>query len=274
MRGLCQARAVHVLDRLLWLVVRLLPAVPLAPWLRDAPLDRRGGPIGAAWPARQAAELGRPLVVDPDLPLIDLSKVAHIDADALPPMVRAYYAHSGRFRLSVVPRWLGPLWLGVWAYNLLYPRRWGQLELPLRGRVDFDDALSTTGAEHAGPCLVRCYRGSERTLYVSHFDLVDVDGKTQLRITFPVPGGAWVVLLRLAEVPRGLLLTELGEPSEPLGLYFVPAEGRPRYARGLIEEIAVLAVDGRLAVEHTFDLLGVRILTLHYTVEPCEGSST
>ena len=266
--------AVHVLDRLLWWGARLFPAAPAAAWLDAVP--RGKGPIGPSWPARHAAERGLALVPAPDGGLVpDLGALSHVGP--VHPRIRAFYEHTARFALSIDVRWRGPLHLAAAVWAAGWGRRWGQLELPAASDVALTNEVFALqdGDRAEGTLWLRCYAGTDRALYVSRYDVVAIDGSTEpvVRITFPVPGGAWVVVFRAeAWGEGGLLLTEEGGEPGGAGLYLVPDGGPARYVRALREAIAVSATAAGVDAVHTFDLWGVRILELRYGIPLAEGA--
>lgn len=264
-----------LLDRLLWTLVGLLPAAPPADWLR-VPTDPEGagtGTIGADWPARRAAAIGASFRVDPDGGLLpDVSSLT--GAERLHPLVREFYTHTARFSMAVEPRWwpgtslAGRLW-GRW-----FARRWGQLELPLSAGEALTNEIWMSGEPDPCRWWVRCYPDA-RVLYVSRYALLSIAGEPDVvHITFPVPGGAWIVVFRAVVDGEALVLTEQGGRAGGPGFYLVPAGGAPVYFRPFREEIRVApTADGCLAV-HRFWFLGLPFLTLSYEIPLSEARGT
>ena len=252
----------HVLDRFLWICARLFPAVEDADWLASVP--RGTGTIGRSWPERHAAERGLALRSDPEGGLIpDLSALTHLSGTD--DRIRQFYEQTARFELSIDVRWRGPVRFGAWLWARLYGRRWGQLELPTVSDVQLTNEVFALGED--GTLWLRRYAGTDRALYISRYDVVRLTPSSDavVRISFPVPGGAWAVVFRAESMDGGgLLLTEVGGESGGAGLYLVPSEGPARYVRALREAIAVVPTTEGVDAVHTFDLWGVRILELHY----------
>jgi hypothetical protein len=254
---------------LLWTAARCLPAAPAAEWL-DVPTG--DGPIGADWPARWCAAVGAPLHADPNGGLLpDLAPLP--GADALDVAVRDFYLHTARFSLRLRARWTPGAAAVRWLWARLYARRWRQFDLPRHSDEPLSNEILVSGAPDACQWWVRRYP-DERVLYVSRYEWVPVDGAPHVRITFPVPGGAWVVLFRPEIRGSGLVLTESGgRPGGP-GLYLVPRGGVPRYVALLREEIAVTSADGGAFATHQFRLLGWTFLTLAYDLELSAATGT
>ena len=252
-----------MLDRLLWAVVGWLPAAPWADWLAVPVGDDR---IGPGWPARRATALGTTLRADPDGGL--LPEVSALPgADRIHPRVLDFYAHTARYALEVEPRWWPGLRIAGRIWARLFARRWGQLELPMAAGEPLSNEIFVSGAPDPCRWWVRRYADG-RTLYVSHYQIVDVDSEPEacVRIAFPVPGGAWVVLFRVACDGDALVLTEAGGRAGGPGLYLVRADGRAFYVRAFREEIRVAPDgDGSRAV-HRFWLFGLPFLSLGYVL--------
>jgi len=252
-----------LLDRLLWLGTRLLPAVE-APWL-DVPVG--DGYVGADWPRRHARATGGSLQRLPDGGLLpSMSKQVGDDLDALPDTVRHFYEHTGRYDLGLhvdVRLWLRP---GLWAWSWLWGRRWGQFDLPARSERDLHLTNEIYGLEDGATYWVRRYEGTDRALYVSRYDVVGVGDQTFVRIGFPVPGGAWLVMFAVEMDGETLVLHNRGGSVGGRGLYLVPPEGQPRYLRHLREEIRVSAVGTGIDAVHRFWLFGLPFLRLSYPI--------
>jgi hypothetical protein len=255
------------MDAVLWGLSRLFPAAPPTPWL-DVPTG--DGAIGPDWPARWTGGLGASFQREPDGGLLpDMSVIR--GAEALHPLVRAFYEHTGRFSLAVQPGWGPGMRLGGWLWAVLFARRWGQLELPTVAEP-LSNEIYASGAPDVCRWWVRQY-ADRRVLYVSRYELVSVVGEPDVcaRITFPVPGGAWVVLFRIVVDGDALVLTEDGgRPGGP-GCYLLRT-GRPaRYVRANREEIRVSPTDDGCRAVHRLWFLGIPFLTLSYELPLSEA---
>jgi hypothetical protein len=193
------------------------------------------------------------------------------DPGRVHPHVREFYEHTARFELGVTPRWSAPFRLAARLFVAAYAGRWGQLELPAGPAPLSNEILALGDHGRDGTLWVRRYEEGDRTLYVSRYDVVGVHGEPHVRISFPVPGGAWVVLFRVVQRGGGILLTEDGGP--PAGLYLLPADGPARYVAWLREEIEVVPTDRGAWAEHRFRWWGLRFLTLGYAL-PEASSAT
>ncbi len=256
-----------ILDGLLWIVARAFPKVAHRPWL-DVPTGE--GPIGPEWPRRWAAARGSTLARDPEGGLIrDLSSLAR--AERIDPRIRTFYEHTARYPMRVEPRWrAGFGWAGR-AWVSVFARRWGQFNLPTSADAPLSNEIYASGPPDPCQWWVRRYP-DDRALYVSRYDVVSVDGEPDpcVRITFPVPGGAWVVLFRVALDGSTLVLTEDGGMSGGPGLYLVPRGGTARYVASFREEIRVLTTETGCRAEHRMWFFGLRVVTLAYDL----GSGT
>ncbi|HHO49309.1 MAG TPA: hypothetical protein ENK18_00160 [Deltaproteobacteria bacterium] len=254
----------------MWWWIERLPIVD-APFLADLP--RAGpAPIGAGWVARGASGPPRRLPEGGLLPELSTRGPA---LAALDPELRALYEDTARFSVPVRPRWAILARWGRIAWVWGFARRWGQLELPTRA----DPALSNEIYEVDGARVwVRRYldpagQPTERVLYVARFDSVTVPLEPDpcVRIALPVAGGLWVAIFRAQRSRGRLVLTEAGGSPGGPGLYLVPDGGAPRYLRAFREELELSVVEGGLAAEHRFSLLGWRLLTLSYAIRGPES---
>lgn len=266
-------------DRLLWWAARLFPrAHPTEsrpPVLEGVPLGG-AAPIGPDWPIDYARRQGTTATRAPDGGLLPgLTALRSIDLRDVPEVVQQFYLHTARFSLALQPRWrwglrgLGGLWARGWA------RRWGQLELPTAAAPLTNELWDAGGL---GTLWVRRYceldgTPTSRALYVSRYDVVEGPTEPLVRIAFPVPGGAWVVLFRVTETPGGLVLTERGGRAGGAGFYLVPDRGAARYVAALREEITVVEAPEGARAEHTFRWWGLHFLTLAYELPSSEAGS-
>lgn len=246
----------HPLDRVFWALARLFPAAP-ADGL-DGP--RGEGRIGPEWVARQPG--GRRL---PDGGLVPDPGVLGHGSLAAP--IAAFYARTAALHLRMTCRWNPVFRPPARVFEALYPARWGQLEIPPSDAVQLTNEVWTWGDGER--VWVRRYAGTDRAFFVIQYDVVELAGVRYIRLTFPVPGGAWAVLLRLVRDGERLILTEAGGAPGGAGLYLLPTGGIPRYVRALREEITLSSVGGEMHAVHTFDWWGIRFLTLTYV-----GAST
>lgn len=254
----------HLLDRVFWALARLFPAAP-----SDAPSDMLGGPrgvgrIGAGWVERQPG--GRRL---PDGGLVpDPAALGHGE---LPEPIARFYARTTSLDLRMTCRWNPAFRPAARLWEALYPARWAQLELPAFADTSLTNEVWTWG--EGSRVWIRRYAGTDRVFFLIQYDVVAVQGAPHIRLTFPVPGGAWAVVLRIERHGDRLVLTEAGGAPGGPGLYLLPTGGTPRYVRALREEITLSAVGGALHAVHTFDWWGIRFLTLTYDA-PTSGTGS
>ncbi|MEZ4241484.1 MAG: hypothetical protein R3F59_36110 [Myxococcota bacterium] len=249
----------------MWWLLRALPAVD-ADWLR---VPTSSGPVGPDWPAAWTAALGAPLAPDPDGGLIpDLTA---LERDDVHPAVRTFYEHTARADLTLQVRWtFGLRWFGA-LWSRLVAGRWGQFDLPTGDDVHLTNEILRSGPPDPCQWWVRRYAGTARALYVSRYEVVRIPSEPApvVRITFPVPGGAWVVVFRVHVDGDVFVLTEDGgRPGGP-GLYLVPAGGGPaRYVRPMREEIRVWPEGTGCQALHRMWFAGLPLLTLRYGLDP------
>ena len=156
-------------------------------WLqREA--DRHGGRVGPA---------GGGLL--PSMAALDRPRFT---AAALHPAVREFYEDTAAWRINVWSQWTSVAWPGGWLVSALFARRLGQLSLPLRP-MDVAHGMSSevvpvVGAdgEVVGTSWHRTLRSTGDTVYAGWYGAAALPDGLAVRVSFPLPDGRLVVLLR------------------------------------------------------------------------------
>jgi hypothetical protein len=256
--------------------------LPLGHWL-DGPSGDRDE-IGEAWVAREAARhRGRVVDAGPDaglLPSMALLDGPGFDASALHPLVLDFYQRTARWRLELWSQWSAPARLGGRAVSALFARRLDQLSLPLRP-LDLAHGMSSevrpvVGADGAtvGASWRRRLRATGATVYSGWYGTARLPGspRPSVRVSFPLPDGRLVVLLRPAVTARGgLLLTSGPGRWGQDGAYLVvqPAGRAAGWARRIpVHERFHVHVDDEGVLRTDHDLRLGAVLRLHYRLDP------
>jgi hypothetical protein len=204
------------------------------------------------------------------------------DVTRVHPRVRHFYEHTARYRMDVWAEAAFPANIALWLLVTTISRKVNQLNFPLR-------LLETARGMDSEIVLLRDELGSVRyagwyrklvdtgrAIYTGFYMVTrtPIADRAAVKVVFPMPHGNATVILR----PR------LGENSEfelssagrcfgDVGFYRVDRrpDGRLRvwHIRSLKEHFRVY-VDAAdtLRCDHQVHFLGLRVLRLHYRIEP------
>lgn len=254
------------------------------PWLQGpaGDVDR----VGDAWLAGEARRLGAQVGVaaDGSRPGL-LGSMGALDragsggtgfaAAALTGPVRDFYEHTSGWRLDAWVGWSPWAWPFGWAVAALFARRLDQLALPMRS-LDLARGMSSSvtplvrDGSQVGALWLRRLRATGNIVFSGLYGVVRLPGSGEpaVRVTFPLPRGRLVVLLRpTATAHGGLRLTSgAGRWGEP-GAYLVVDGTRGARARRIpVHEEFHVFVDeeGVLRTDHHLALGLLPVLRLHY----------
>jgi hypothetical protein len=253
--------------------------VPASELRYVVPFEARTRYVGADY-VEQLAELrGGTYVRNPPdvgiLASLDALDGPDFDAALVHPLIREFYEHTSRFKLSIVPEWRA--WMKP-AYELF--RRYvaeplGQAAIPSnieeaqRGLVSTIDTISLDG-EIDIRGWIRTFADSGKPIYVGIYTSFRHEGRGYVSVGFPIPSSNFTATLEPRNVGGdGLLLTSRSALAFP-GHYLsaVTPEGEFTVLKLLYfhERIHVHVDAGELKTEHSFSLAGQRFLTLHYEI--------
>jgi hypothetical protein len=201
------------------------------------------------------------------------------DAGRVHPLIREFYEHTSRFRLSIVPEWRRWMRPGYEIFKRLVAQPLGQAAIPSnieeaqRGMVSTIDTIDLDGDEEIDiRGWIRTFADSGKPIYVGIYTSFRHEDRGYVSVGFPIPSANFTATL----LPRNagaddLLLTSRADLPFP-GHYLssVDSERDALTVLKLLyfqEEIFVHVADGELKTEHSFYLAGQRFLTLHYEIE-------
>jgi hypothetical protein len=201
------------------------------------------------------------------------------DAGRVHPLIREFYEHTSRFRLSIVPEWRRWMKPGYELFKRLVAQPLGQAAIPSnieeaqRGMVSTIDTIALDGDEEIDiRGWIRTFADSGRPIYVGIYTSFRDDDRGYVSVGFPIPSANFTATL----LPRNagehdLVLTSRTELAYP-GHYLssVDSERDALTVLKLLyfgERIFVYLADGELKTDHSFYLAGQRFLTLHYEIE-------
>jgi hypothetical protein len=201
------------------------------------------------------------------------------DAGRVHPLIREFYEHTSRFRLSIVPEWRRWMKPGYEVFKRTVAEPLGQAAIPSnieeaqRGMISTIDTIDLDDDEEIDiRGWIRTFADSGKPIYVGIYTTFRHEGRGYVSVGFPIPSANFTATLE----PRNageheLLLTSRSELAFP-GHYLssVDSERDALTVLKLLsfhEEIHVYVAEGRLRTDHSFSLAGQRFLTLRYEIE-------
>jgi hypothetical protein len=195
------------------------------------------------------------------------------------PLIREFYEHTSRFRLSIIPEWRRWMKPGYAIFKLVIAQPLGQAAIPSnieeaqRGMVSTIDTIAAPGnGEIDIRGWVRTFADSGKPIYVGIYTSFRHDGRGYVSVGFPIPSANFTAtLLPHNTGEHDLLLTSQTQLAYPG--HYLSSIDRERDALTVLkllyfqEQIFVYVADGELKTEHSFYLAGQRFLTLRYEIE-------
>src|SRR5919108_1091765 len=201
------------------------------------------------------------------------------DARRVHPLIREFYEHTSRFRLSIVPEWREWMRPGYEVFKRLVAEPLGQAAIPSnieeaqRGMVSTIDTIALDGQDEIDiRGWVRTFADSGKPIYVGIYTSFRHEDRGYVSVGFPIPSANFTAtLLPHNAGEHDFLLTSRTELAFP-GHYLssVDSERDALTVLKLLyfqEQIFVYVADDELKTDHSFDLAGQRFLTLHYEIE-------
>jgi hypothetical protein len=207
------------------------------------------------------------------------------DAGRVHPLIREFYEHTSRFRLSIVPEWRPWMKPGYEIFKRLVAQPLGQAAIPSnieeaqRGMVSTIDTIDLDGDEEIDiRGWIRTFADSGKPIYVGIYTSFRHEDRGYVSVGFPIPSANFTATLEPRNArEHDLLLTSRTELAFP-GHYLssVDSERDALTVLKLLsfdEQIFVYVAGGELKTEHSFYLAGQRFLTLHYEIERLAAAS-
>jgi hypothetical protein len=208
------------------------------------------------------------------------------DAALVHPLIREFYEHTSRFRLSIVPEWRRWMKPGYEIFKRLVAEPLGQAAIPSnieeaqRGMVSTIDTIALDGGEEIDiRGWIRTFADSGKPIYVGIYTSFRHEDRGYVSVGFPIPNANFTATL----LPRnaGEHDFELTSRTDlPYPGHYLSSVDSERDALTVLkllsfqERIFVSVTDGELKTEHSFYLAGQRFLTLHYEIERLAAQRT
>jgi hypothetical protein len=261
--------------------------VPAAELRYVVPFEARSRYVGADYVEQLAAVRGGTFHRNPPdvgiLASLDSLRGPTFDPGRVHPLIREFYEHTSRFKLSIVPEWRRWMKPGYEVFKRVVAEPLGQAAIPSnieeaqRGMVSTIDTIDLDGDEVIDiRGWIRTFADSGKPIYVGIYTSFRHEGHGYVSVGFPIPGSNFTATLEPRNEGDGeLVLTSSSDLAFP-GHYLssVDSERDALTVLKLLsfeERIHVFVADGELRTEHSFSLAGQRFLTLHYEIERLPG---
>jgi hypothetical protein len=201
------------------------------------------------------------------------------DPSRVHPLIREFYEHTSRFKLSIIPEWRRWMKPGYELFKLVVAEPLGQAAIPSniedaqRGMVSTIDTITLDGDEEIDiRGWIRTYADSGKPIYVGIYTSFRHQDRGYVSVGFPIPSANFTAtLLPQNAGADDFVLTSRTELEFP-GHYLSSVDS-DRDALTVLkllyfqEQIFVYVAGGELRTDHSFYLAGQRFLTLHYEIE-------
>jgi hypothetical protein len=201
------------------------------------------------------------------------------DARRVHPLIREFYEHTSRFKLSIIPEWRRWMKPAYELFKLVIAEPLGQATIPSnieeaqRGMVSTIDTITLDGDDEIDiRGWVRTFADTGKPIYVGIYTSFRHHDRGYVSVGFPIPSANFTATLLPQNVgEHDFVLTSRSDLEFP-GHYLssVDSERDALTVLKLLyfqEQIFVYVADGELKTEHSFYLAGQRFLTLHYEIE-------
>jgi hypothetical protein len=257
--------------------------VPASELRYVVPFEARSRYVGADYVEQLAKIRGGTFRRNPPdvgiLASLDSLEGPTFDASRVHPLIREFYEHTSRFKLSIIPEWRRWMKPGYELFKLLIAQPLGQATIPSnieeaqRGMVSTIDTIALNGEEEIDiRGWIRTFADTGRPIYVGIYTSFRHQDRGYVSVGFPIPSANFTAtLLPRNEGEHDFVLTSRTELEFP-GHYLssVDSERDALTVLKLLyfqEQIFVFVADGELRTDHSFYLAGQRFLTLHYEIE-------
>ncbi len=263
-------------------LVRIMAeAVPAEELRYVVPFEARSKYVGADY-VQQLAELeGGTFARNPPdvgiLESLDALSGPTFDPAQVNPLIREFYEHTSRFKLSIIPEWRTWMKPAYALFKAAVAEPLGQATIPSnieeaqRGMVSTIDTITFEDGEAIDiRGWIRTYADSGQPIYVGIYTSFRHSDRGYVSVGFPIPSSNFTATLQPRNIDGdGLLLTSRSDLPFPGHYLSAVEDGRLTVLKLLAfhERIHVHMDGAELRTEHSFSLAGQRFLTLHYLIE-------
>jgi hypothetical protein len=257
--------------------------VPASDLRYVVPFEARSRYVGADYVEQLAKVRGGTFRRNPPdvgiLASLDSLDGPSFDSGLVHPLIREFYEHTSRFKLSITPEWRNWMKPGYEVFKRMVAEPLGQAAIPSnieeaqRGMVSTIDTIDLDDDEEIDiRGWIRTFADSGKPIYVGIYTSFRHDDRGYVSVGFPIPNANFTATLEPRNAGEDdLLLTSRSELAFP-GHYLssVDSERDALTVLKLLsfqEQIHVYVVDGELKTDHSFYLAGQRFLNLRYEIE-------
>jgi hypothetical protein len=265
------------------LVAIMAEEVPASELRYVVPFEARSRYVGADYVEQLAHVRGGTFRRNPPdvgiLASLDSLQGPTFDAARVHPLIREFYEHTSRFRLSITPEWRPWMKPGYELFKRVVAEPLGQAAIPSnleeaqRGMVSTIDTIDLDGDDEIDiRGWIRTFADSGKPIYVGIYTSFRAEDRGYVSVGFPIPSANFTATL----LPRNVgehdfeltSHTDLEFPG-----HYLSSVDSDRDALTVLkvlyfhERIYVYVADAELKTEHSFSLAGRRFLTLHYAIE-------
>jgi len=257
--------------------------VPASELRYVVPFEARSRYVGADYVEQLANARGGTFQRNPPdvgiLASLDSLNGPAFDAARVHPLIREFYEHTSRFRLSIIPEWRRWMKPGYEIFKRLVAQPLGQAAIPSnieeaqRGMVSTIDTITLEGSQEIDiRGWVRTFADSGKPIYVGIYTSFRHEDRGYVSVGFPIPNANFTATL----LPRNAGRHDLELTSRtdlPYPGHYLSSVDSERDALTVLkllyfqERIYVYVAEGELKTDHSFYLAGQRFLTLHYVIE-------
>jgi hypothetical protein len=263
--------------------------VPAAELRYVVPFEARSRYVGADYVEQLAHVRGGTFRRNPPdvgiLASLDNLEGPTFEAARVHPLIREFYEHTSRFKLSIVPEWRRWMKPGYEVFKRVVAEPLGQAAIPSnieeaqRGMVSTIDTIALDDDEEIDiRGWIRTFADTGRPIYVGIYTSFRHEDRGYVSVGFPLPSANFTATL----LPRNAgdhdfeltSRTDLAFPG-----HYLSSVDSDRDALTVVkllsfeEQIYVYVADGELRTDHSFSLAGQRFLTLRYEIERLEGAA-
>ncbi len=261
--------------------------VPAAELRYVVPFEARSRYVGADYVEQLAKIRGGTFRRNPPdvgiLASLDALNGPTFDAGLVHPLIREFYEHTSRFKLSIIPEWRRWMKPGYELFKLLVAQPLGQAAIPSnieeaqRGMISTIDTIALDGNEAIDiRGWIRTYADSGKPIYVGIYTSFRHEGRGYVSVGFPIPSANFTAtLLPQNDREHDFVLTS--QTELPFTGHYLSSVDSERDALTVLkllyfqERIYVYVAEGELRTDHSFSLAGQRFLTLHYEIARLEA---
>ena len=204
------------------------------------------------------------------------------DLTRLNPKIIDFYTKTINYNFEIWSTWTGIFRPFGWLLSRIFSRRLRQLNLPL-SPMDASQGIESniiklkSEKEVFWTIWYRILRSTRQVIYSGIYSATKIPNQDKifLKVAFPLPNGAAVVVMKIKVKDNGsLLLISDGKRYGDAGFYFTLRRPNDknysvRFVRSMHETIHVYEDNtGILRTDHLLNFSGIRFLTLHYKIVP------